>query len=72
MDGKEYKTALAELEMIHEQAAEALGISRRTSLRYAQSGPPRKTELALLALLEQHRAPKRRKRAQRINGHARV
>jgi predicted site-specific integrase-resolvase len=47
MTADEYKNALILLEWNHDQAAQALGIGRRTSQRYAKEGAPKFIALAL-------------------------
>jgi DNA-binding Xre family transcriptional regulator len=51
MTANEYKAALAALAWNHDQAAQALGIGRRTSQRYAKEGAPKFIALALKAAL---------------------
>lgn len=51
MTAIEYKAALSTLGWDHLKAAQALGIGRRTSQRYAMEGAPRHIALALEALI---------------------
>lgn len=50
MTANQYKVALDALKLTHQQAAKALGISIRTSQRYAAHGAPLSVALALEAL----------------------
>jgi hypothetical protein len=50
MSNEEYRQALDELGLTHDQAAETLGIGRRSSVRYASRGAPKYIALALEAL----------------------
>lgn len=61
MTASEYKAALAALKWDHITAAQALGIGRRTSQRYAVQGAPRLIAVALQALINQK--PKRKRAA---------
>jgi ABC-type amino acid transport system permease subunit len=55
MTGDEYKAALEALQLTQTQAAKALGVSHRTSQRYATHGAPRAIALALEALAAQRK-----------------
>jgi len=63
MTGEEYNDIRMQLGFTHDELADALGITGRTSNNYARSGPPRAVEIALRALLEMHlkRKPRTRK-----------
>lgn len=55
MTAAEYKAALDALDLTQQQAAKSLGVSYRTSQRYAKQGAPLHIALALEALAAQRK-----------------
>lgn len=62
MTGEDYKRALAALGLDHDSVAIKIGMTSRTSYRYAKEGAPKRIAMLLESLMETQRSAVQRKR----------